>query len=70
MKMYEIENDKQWWEKPSAIRLFKRVKTKALSPFPFPERTPLLFAIFGLFLPGNRVGSQIKGLKSKFDKIL
>ena len=23
-----------------------------------------------LFLPGNRVGSQIKGLESKFDKIL
>ena len=26
--------------------------------------------MFGLCLPGNRVGSQIKGLESKFDKIL
>ena len=28
----------------------------------------LIFAIFGIFLPGNRVGSQVKGVKSKFDK--
>ena len=43
---------------------------KALSPLPFPGGTRLRFAIFGLFLPGNMVGSQIKKLKSKFDEIL
>ena len=36
-------------------------QNKALSPLPFLRKTPLLFEIFGLFLPGNRVGSQIKG---------
>ena len=24
--------------------------------------------MFGIFLPGNRAGSQVKGVKSKFDK--
>ena len=38
--------------------------------FLFPEKTQLLFAIVGLFLPGNRVGLQLKGLESKFDKVL
>ena len=41
---------------------------KALSPLPFPGKIRLLFAIFGLFLPGSRTGSQVKGLESKFDK--
>ena len=52
-------------EKPSAIRLSKYVKIKALSPLPFPEKSTITFAIFGLFLPGNRVESKIKGLESK-----
>ena len=46
------------------------VKVKVLSPFPFPGKTRLLFAMFGLLLPGNRVRLQVKGLESKFDKIL
>ena len=51
--------------------LSKYVKIKALSPLPFLGKTRLLFITFELFfLPGNRIGSQIKGLESKFDKIL
>ena len=30
----------------------------------------LLFAVFGIFLSGNRAGSQVKGEESKFDKYL
>ena len=33
LKMAEIEKDKQYWGKTSAIGLFKYVKIKALSPF-------------------------------------
>ena len=58
--MAEIEKDKQQWGKASAIGLSKYVKIKALSPLLFSGKTRLLFAILGLFLPGNRVGSQIK----------
>ena len=54
----------------SAIGPSKYVKIKALSPLPFSGKTQLLFAISGLFLPGNRVESQIKGLELKFDQIL
>ena len=54
----------------SAIGSSKYVKIKALSPLPFPGKTRLLFAIFGLYLPGNWVESQIKGLELKFGKIL
>ena len=32
------------------------------------HNTRLVFAIFGMCLPGNRVGSQVRGVKSKFDK--
>ena len=28
----------------------------------------LLFAIFGIFLAGNRAGPQFKGVESKFEK--
>ena len=70
LRMPKIEKDKHKWGKTSAIWLSKYVKIKTLSPLPFPEKTRLLFAIFRLFLPGNRVGSQMKGLESKFDKIL
>ena len=52
-------------EPPSTIGLSKYIKIKSLSPLPFPEKTGSLFAIFGLFLPGNRVGSKIKVLESK-----
>ena len=41
---------------------------KYFSPFPFRGKIPLLSAIFEIFLPGNRAGSQVKGLESKFDK--
>ena len=70
LKMTEIEKDNNWWGKTSAIRLSEYVKIKALSPFSFPRKTRLLFPIFGLFLPGNRVEPQIERLESKFDKIL
>ena len=55
-------------EENSAIALSKYVKIKALSSFPFPGKILLLFTIFGLFLPENRAGSQVKGLESKFEK--
>ena len=32
------------------------------------HNTRLVFAIFRMFLPGNRVGSQVRGVKWKFDK--
>ena len=66
--MFEIEKNKQQCRKTSGIRLSKHVKIKALSPCPFPGKIQLLFAIFGLFLPGNSVESQGKWLESKFDK--
>ena len=71
LKMAKIEKDKKQWRKTSTIMLSKYVKIKALSPLPFLGKTRLLFITFELFfLPGNRIGSQIKGLESKFDKIL
>ena len=56
--------------KTSAIGLTKCVKIRALSPLPFPGKTRLLLTICGVLLSENRVGSQIKGLESKCDKIL
>ena len=41
---------------------------KPLSHLPFPGKIRLLFAIFGILLPGNRAGSQVKGKESKFGK--
>ena len=41
---------------------------KYLSLLPFPGKMRLVFAIFGIFLPGNRAGSQVKWVESKFDK--
>ena len=41
---------------------------KSLSPLPFPGKLRLLFAIFGIILPGNTVESQVKGEELKFDK--
>ena len=41
---------------------------KYLSPLLFPGKTQIIFAIFEMFLPGNRAGSQVKVVKSKFDK--
>ena len=67
--MAKIEKHKQQWGKTSAIGLCNYVKIKALSPLLFPGKIELPFAIFGLFLPGKWVGSQIKRLESKFDKI-
>ena len=48
--------------------LSKYTKMKSLFPLAFPQTIRLLLAIFGIFLPGNRAGSQVKGLESKFDK--
>ena len=28
----------------------------------------IIFAIFGIFVPGNKAGSQVKEVESKFDK--
>ena len=58
LRMANIENNKQKCRK----------KIKALSSLTFRENIRLLFAIFGLLLPGNMVGSQVKGLESKFNK--
>ena len=41
---------------------------KSCSPLPFPGKIRVLFAIFGIILPGNTVESQVKGVESKFDK--
>ena len=41
---------------------------KYLSPLPFPGKMRLLFAIFGIFFPGNRAGLQVKGVESKLDE--
>ena len=41
---------------------------KSLSHLPFPRKIRLLFAIFRIFLPGNRAGSQVKGVEARFDK--
>ena len=60
--------NKQYCGKISVIELSKYVKIKSLSSLPFPGKIGLLFAIFGIFLPDNRVGSQVKGGESKFDK--
>ena len=68
MKMVEIEENKQLCRRTSAIGLPKYVKINFLSPLPFPGKIRLLFAIFRLFLPGNRVKSQVRGLESKFDR--
>ena len=41
---------------------------KSFSSLSFSGKIRLLFAIFGIFLPGNRAGSQVKRVESKFDK--
>ena len=68
--MTKIEKDKLWWGKTSAIGLGKYVKIKALNPLLFPRKTRVLFAIFESFFSFIRLGKQIKGLGSKFDKVL
>ena len=42
-------------------------KSRALSPLPFAGKHDYYLQYLG-FLPGNKLGSQIKGLESKFDK--
>ena len=34
----------------------------------FPGKMRLLSSVFGISLPENRAGSQVKGVESKFDK--
>ena len=41
---------------------------KSLSILAFPGKIRLLFAIFGIFLAGNKAGPQVKGVESKFEK--
>ena len=41
---------------------------KSLSPLSFPGKIRLFFAIFGIILPGNTVGSQVKEVISKLGK--
>ena len=60
--------NKQQHGKTSTIELSKYLKMKSLSSLTFPGKIRLLFAIFAIFLPGNRAGSQVKGVESKFDK--
>ena len=62
------KNNKQQCGKISAIELSKYVKIKSLFHLPFPGKIRLLFAIFGVTLPGNTLGPQVKGVESKFDK--
>ena len=62
------KRNKQQCGKTSAIELSKYVRIKSLFHLPFPGKIRLLFAIFGVTLPGNTVGSQFKGVESKFDK--
>ena len=64
----KTKENKQYWGTTSPIGLSKYVKLKALSLLPFPGTIRLLFAIFRLFLIGNRAGSLVKLLKSKFNR--
>ena len=68
--MTEIEKKKLlgYWAQYLTIQSlgYPNVKIQVLSPFPFQEKLYLLFAPFGLFLAGNRAGSQIQGSESKF----
>ena len=66
--MAKIERNKQQCQKTSVFELSKYPKMKNLSLFPFPGKIRSLFAIFGIFLPGNREESQVKGVESKFDE--
>ena len=54
--------DTNYCGETSAVGLLKYIKIKALSLLSFP--------LCGLFLPGNRVRSQLKAVESKFDKNL
>ena len=68
LKMAEIGSNKQHCSKTLAIELSKYVKMKSLPHLPFPGKIRFSFAIFEIFLPGNRAESQVKGGESKFDK--
>ena len=50
-----------------AIGLSRDIKINALSPLPFLGKMRLHFALVGLFLARNRVGSQVKVSDPKFD---
>ena len=62
LKIAEIEKNKNYCGKTSAVGLLKYIKIKALSPLPF--------ILCDLFLRGNRVRSQLKAVESNFDKNL
>ena len=68
LKMVKIEKNKWQCGKTSAIELSKYVQKKSLLHLPFPGKIRLFFAIFRVTLPGNTLGSQVKGVESKFDK--
>ena len=59
--------NKQQCRKFSATDLSKYVKMKSLSSLHFLGKIRF-FPIFGIYLPWNRAGSQVKGVELKFDK--
>ena len=70
LNMAKIHKNKQWCGKTSAIELSKFVKMKSLSHLPFPRKIRLLFAIFGIFLRGKRVGVTSQRSRIKVWQIL
>ena len=66
LKMTEVEKKIFFPGKTLTIGLSKYVKIKFISSLSFLGKIQC-FALFGLFLLGNRVGSHIQGVESKFD---
>ena len=62
LKIAEIEKNKNFCGKTSAVGLLKYIKIKDLSPLPF--------ILCDLFLRGNMVRSQLKAVELNFDKKL
>ena len=68
------KNDQNWKKISSSAETFQPLSHPNVSKWslylisPFREKLRLLFAIFGINLPGNRAGSQARGVESKFDK--
>ena len=67
LKMTEVEKKIFFPGKTLTSGLSKYVKIKFISSLSFLGQIQLCFALFGLFLLGNRVGSRIQGAESKFD---
>ena len=67
LKMTEIGKSKWLPRKTLAIGLSKYRNIKTLSPLAFPRKIRLLFALFWLFLAGNRPRSKVKRSEWKFE---